>query len=229
MDKIRNIYNNLWQDALVQFTANTWQVDPYFDEQQDHRRGLTLLARLSPDVASRVSDFLSALRKIEPNQYFYPESDFHLTILSIISCYDGFQHNPQLDEAYIATIRECLNELPSPNIHFQGITASPACVMVQGFPSDDNLQILRDRLRNRFQDSHLPTAIDARYPLITAHLTILRFQSDPDNLPAFIEMLQKYRQYNFGRQSLQQLQFVTNGWYLKHSATKILHNFTLSD
>lgn len=229
MDKIRTIYDNLWQDALLQFNANTWQVDPYINAQQDYRRGLTLLARLSPEVRGRISDFLSTLRKIEPKQYFYPESDFHLTILSIISCYSGFQHNPQLDEEYIAAIRECLVELPPPSIHFQGISASPTCVIIQGFPGDDNLQILRKRLRNRFQNSHLPTAIDARYPLVTAHSTVLRFQSSPKNLPAFIAMLQKYRQHDFGRQSLDQLQFVANDWYLKLSATKILHNFPLSD
>ncbi len=229
MDKIRTIYDNLWQDALVQFNANTWQVDPYINAQQDNRRGLTLLARLSPGVTSRVSNFLSALRKIEPNQYFYPAADFHLTILSIISCYAGFQHNPQLDEAYIARIGECLAELPPPKIHFQGITASPACVIIQGFPADENLQILRDRLRNKFQSGPLPTAIDARYPLITAHLTVMRFQAAPENLPAFIEMLQKYRAHDFGQQRLNHLQFVANDWYLKHSDTKILHNYTLSD
>ncbi len=229
MDKIQTIYDNLWQDALVQFSANTWQVDPYINKQQDKRRGLTLLARLSPTVAGRVADFLAALRKVEPNQYYYPESDFHLTILSIISCYAGFKRNPQLDDAYITAIRECLDGLPPPNIHFRGITASPACVIIQGFPADDNLQILRNRLRSKFQNSDLPTAIDARYPLITAHLTVMRFQSTPENLPVFTEMLKKYREYDFGRQPLNRLQFVANDWYLKHSATKILHNFPLSD
>ena len=34
--------------------------------------------------------YIKEIKKIEPNQYFYPNSDIHITVMSIISCYDGF-------------------------------------------------------------------------------------------------------------------------------------------
>ena len=50
---------------------------------------------LRPDnfVKDKIQKLLSKIKLIEPNQYFYRDSDLHLTVMSIISCYNGFNLN----------------------------------------------------------------------------------------------------------------------------------------
>ena len=83
-------------------------------------------------------------------------------------------------------------------IHYKGITASPSAIMIQGFPSDETLNNLRNRLRENFKNSGLQQSIDSRYEISTAHSTIMRFQDKLQNPEKLIETATKFRDYDFG-------------------------------
>jgi 2'-5' RNA ligase len=226
--EIEAIYAGLWQQSADLFRAGRCEPDPLIRRADDSRRGLSVIVRPNPETASGIEAFLDAARQIEPQQYFYPRNDFHMTALSIVSCREHFQRNPDRDAAYMSIIDGCLRKIGPPQIRFRGITASPACVMIQGFPQNGYLRELRKHLRTEFKQSGLENSIDSRYPIKTAHLTVLRFQEPLRRAPEFVRLLEQYRKHDFGTQAFRRFEFVSNDWYLRENKTRILGDFTLS-
>jgi 2'-5' RNA ligase len=128
----------------------------------------------------------------------------------------------------VLTKEETLGSLKSFKISFRGITASPSCVMIQGFPLDDNLAILRDRLRDSFRASNLVHSMDKRYTLKTAHSTVIRFKRPLHNNRNFIDFLNQYRDYNFGSVEMNSIDFVYNNWFMTNSIVKTINSYKLS-
>src|SRR5699024_5260457 len=125
-----------------------------------NRYGLTLLARPSEETIKNIQAFLDKVREIEPQQYYYPPSSIHITVLSIISCHKGFNPNHIDRKYYIENIVKGLKEREPFEIEFKGITASPSCVLIQGFYENGTLDVVRNKLRTTFKQSQLPHSVD---------------------------------------------------------------------
>lgn len=223
-------YDALWDGALDAFAKNEVARDPcLLDPSRDARRGLTVLGRLGEEVSERICAFLDEGRSLEPDQYYYPRQDFHLTILSIITCRDGFDVARLHKQAYLELIAEAVARAGPIRVLFKGITASSACVMVQGFPLNDDLAVLRGQLRQRFKASGLEHSIDQRYTLDTAHSTVIRFKAPFADQARFVEYLKKYRDSEFGAAEIPQIEFVHNNWYMSNSMVSRVGLFTLGD
>src|SRR5690554_5948089 len=146
---LKQHYTALWEKAFDKFKNGQFDYDLMLDDPSDSRMGLTLLAY--PDIETRqnIGRLMEALKKIDPSQYYYPLIDIHVTVLSIISCTANFQLEEIKPERYIDLLSDILAASPKFNIAFKGITASSSCVMVQGFPLDNQLNLLRDSLREK--------------------------------------------------------------------------------
>lgn len=219
-------YTNMWNNALEKFYANAFEYDPLIDSVKDYRFGVTLVARPSAQVKLEATKMLLELMEIEPDQYYYPTDDQHVTVLSIISCYNGFKLSNINVKDYADVICNSLKSVRSFPIRFEGITASPACIMIQGFPGSE-IEVLRDNLRENFKHTNLETSIDKRYQIHTAHSTVVRFKKTLNHPAAFIEKIKKYRNYYFGVTEIQEMEFVFNDWYQRHLSEHVLSKFAL--
>lgn len=224
--QLKEHYTIMWSNALEQFENNAFQYDSLIDSVKDYRFGITLVAKPSPEVEKEIMKMLADLRQTEPEQYYYPAADQHVTILSIISCYDGFKLSSINVEDYIKVIVSSLKNIRSFPIMFEGITASPSCIMVQGYAGDE-MEKIRNNLRYNFKQTSLETSIDKRYQIHTAHSTVVRFKSPINHCAAYIEKIKQYRNYYFGTTEVQQLEFVFNDWYQRHLNEHILAKFEL--
>lgn len=220
-------YNNLYQESSKEILAGKYVIDHQIDATTDNRFGITLLIRPDEQTKSNIQAFLHELRETEPTQYYYPDSDIHVTAMSIISCYDGFSLSHILVEDYIQVIEESLTNISPFEIEFHGITASPSAVMIQGFPANDTLSNLRNNLRHNFKSSGLEESIDKRYTISTAHATVVRFRDTMKDSAKFIRTLEKYRNIAFGSYKVDKLELVCNDWYQRDKFVKHLHSFTL--
>ncbi|MCC9135084.1 2'-5' RNA ligase family protein [Pontibacter silvestris] len=220
-------YKKMWDTSFNLFEEGAYELDPLIDVKDDTRYGVTLLARLSPEVKENILKFLDKLKLHEPGQYFYPASDLHITVMSFISCYAGFHLNMIKVEEYVSLIQSITAKLAAFQVHFSGITASPSCIMVQGFPNGDSLQELRDELRVAFKDSGLQQTMDTRYTIVTAHSTVLRFKELPTNSKVFNEVLEKYRDHDFGTALVHEVELVSNDWYQRQNMVKQLAKLKL--
>jgi len=222
------IYDDLWNKALPLFQKDQVEADPLIMDPNDLRRGLTLRARPGQELVLEIEAFTRKLRPFVPDQYFTPASDLHLTILSIISCSVGILRKDIQDKAYIETIADCLGDLSPPRIKFHGITASASCLLLRGYPENECLTELRNRLRDTFRQSPLSNSIDSRYPIKTAHITVMRFQTPQKSLAGFTQFITAHKDHDFGSQEMAALELVSNDWYHKTANTTLLHTFTLN-
>jgi len=217
----------LYSQCLEKIRLSNFIVDNNIDSSTDDRYGITLLLRPPVLIKNKIQLFLDELKSIEPNQYYYRNSDIHLTVLSIISCYDGFKLDAIDVNDYNLITMKALKGFNNFDIHFKGITATQSGIMIQGFFGDTILNDIRDNLRRIFSEAEVEQSIDKRYLLQTAHLTVVRFRTEVDDISAFIKILEKYRNYDFGLFNVDNLELVANDWYQQIEKVKQLSKFNL--
>lgn len=227
---LETIYDDMWNSSYPKIENNQYEIDTSIHDPADSRRGITALAYLSNnnlEVTQSIGDFLSQIHHIEPNQYYYPQQELHLTILSIISCITGFTLNDVDPYPYIKIFNQCIKEVKPINIKFVGVTASSSCVLIKGFPVGEGLIELRNKLRMHFKQSSLRSTIDSRYTISTAHITAIRFSSQLGDAKQLVNKLREYQDYDFGCISFTEFELVFNNWYQHLSETKSLTVCTL--
>ncbi|WDF67569.1 2'-5' RNA ligase family protein [Sphingobacterium oryzagri] len=220
-------YAKLYAHALEKFSTDDYEIDTQLADPTDTRFGITLVIRPDQATKDRISAFLQALQTIEPSQYFYRQSDMHITVMSIISCYADFALDTIYLPDYQSLIEKSLARIPPFQISFRGITASPSCVLIQGFFQDDSLNDFRNNLRDNFRASGLEHSIDQRYTIRTAHATVCRLTHPLTHKPAFLALLEKYRDHDFGTFTVDRIELVANDWYQRHEKVHLLHTFSL--
>jgi hypothetical protein len=73
----------------------------------------------------------------------------------------------------------------------------------------------------------LGEGLDQRYRISTAHVTVMRFQTQPRDLQQLVHTLASYREYDFGRTAFQTLQLVKNDWYMSADKVEVLEEYSL--
>jgi 2'-5' RNA ligase len=220
-------YNNLYNDAVAKIRDDRYETDSLIDSPLDKRFGITLLIRPDDKTKKEVCSFLSKLKEIEPLQYYYPTTDMHITVMSVISCYEGFNLSLIDVNDYVNVIQKSLEGIRNFNIEFKGLTASPSCVMVQGFPETEALNTLRDHLRSNFTTSNLQQTIDKRYSIQAAHSTIVRLRQPLTQKGKFLNLIEAHRTHAFGIFKVTTVELVFNDWYQTREKVEKLAEFNL--
>lgn len=212
-------YNQLYEKSSKAILAGNYTIDNIINDATDSRFGITILIRPSDEINAQIQLFLNELRAIDSQQYYYPNSDIHVTVMSIISCYKGFTLDKIRTEEYIEIIQKSLLDVDKIKIDFKGVTASTSAIMIQGFPTDESLNNLRNKLRENFKKSPLQQSIDSRYAIATAHSTVVRFQEKIENPQKLMDGIEKFRNYDFGEFTVDKLELVYNDWYQRKNNT----------
>ena len=220
-------YNQLYKKSSEAILAGNCIPDSQINNESDSRFGITLLIRPNDTVKAKIKLFLEALKDVEPTQYYYPDSDIHITVMSIISCSEEFRLNQISPNDYIEVICKSLVDLDGITIKFKGVTASPSALMIQGFPTDESLNNLRNKLRENFKNSTLQQTIDSRYSISAAHSTVMRFQEELQHSKQLIEAVEKFRDFDFGEFTVENLELVYNDWYQRKGNTIHLADFMI--
>lgn len=222
-------YDVLWADAAPAVARGEAELDAWVARKdQDPRRGLTLLARPGPGVAHQLDVFLDELRDLEPGQYAQPVADMHLTILSLLGgTPDHAAHLAHLP-AYQAAADEALQGAPPFEVEVTGVTLSRAAVLAQGFPMDDTLEQMRERLRAALVARGLDSGLDRRYRLRTAHLTLLRFAAPLRHPERFVKTVEAARGRPFGVMRVRELELVVGDWYQSADRTRLVQRYRLT-
>lgn len=220
-------YNQLYKSSSEKITNGSYSIDHELKNESDSRFGITLLIRPNEQVKAEIQSFLKEFKTVEPSQYYYPDSDIHITVMSIISCSEDFKLEQVSLHDYIEIISKSMIELDTIKIHFKGVTASPSAIMIQGFPTDETLNNFRNKLRENFKKSELFQTIDSRYTISTAHSTVMRFQEPLQNPKKLIEISDRFRDFDFGEFSVENLELVYNDWYQTERNTRVLGKFFL--
>jgi 2'-5' RNA ligase len=172
--ELQHHYDTMRQRAAHQLGQGLVEVDPWLTQGAlDERRGLTLRARPPALLTARIQEVVAAFQQLEPDQYYYPAPELHLTVSALIAAYPGFTLQQIAPSAYQQVVGQRLTQSSPFTLSYLGVTASPGAILLQGFPQDDALTRLRTQLKHGVEQAGLWHSIDARYALQTAHISAL--------------------------------------------------------
>ena len=182
--------------------------DPFLKKAlTDNRMSLVVLIRISYDVTEKINSCIRDLKDIEPDLYFYPAEDFHITVMDILKGEEGRVIPPNITE-YIRCIEECSKSISPFKIEFNGLTASDNAILVRGY-YDDQLMVFRQKLRDLLKQGGLP--LEERYKTISSHVTIARLHSKFQNPDKLLDYIDKPRV--FGTMAVSDLEISFHNWY----------------
>jgi 2'-5' RNA ligase len=220
------IYDRLWAQALESFQAGVVQVDPHLQNHlNDERRGITLVARPDEPTQARIMACIDEIRAVVPDQYFYRADELHITVLSLISSTPTFDEAAVPFENYKALFARVLPQVRPFRITYECVTASPEAIMIGG--TSDALNDLRDLLREELRSAGLSGTMDHRYKLVTAHSSMMRFKTVPDNLPVLINLLSAWHERSLGSFEVNFVDFMLHDWYMTREKSVRLARYLL--
>jgi 2'-5' RNA ligase len=227
-NQLRERYDQLWSAAIGKIRAGDVQLDTVLAAKRpDRRRGLTIIAQPTSIVRKRVAAFLDQLRKLEPEQYYYASSEFHVTVLSLFTATVEHEQFFEQTEKYVSAVDSALRNVAPIRIEFNGVTVSPGTVMIQGFVENAELNRLRDALRRELRVRGLARSTDQRYRLETAHMTVVRFRARLHDSEKFAGVLEQARQRSFGSINIRSLSLVKNDWYMTNRVLETVKRYRL--
>ena len=156
--------------------------------KHDNRMALVILIRINSDIKQSINKCISALKIIEPDLYFYPDTNLHITVMDILKGEDGRKIPDNIDD-YLTCIEQCLKNINAFNIVFNGLTLSDNAIMVKGY-YENTLQIFRENLRYSLKNNNLIN--EERYKTISSHITIARLKNKYKNGIELIKFIQSY-------------------------------------
>jgi 2'-5' RNA ligase len=188
------------------------QIDPVLNDlERDQRLALALLIPIPAEIADNFKLPLEAVRRLEPEQYFYPLSDLHVTVLDLISGRENFDHTAPLITRSMELVQNTVSDCFTPfDIDFRGLIASNAAILAAGY-YHEGLQMLRDRIRENARSQNID--LKERYQSISAHSTIIRFKSRLKHNRELLALLREYRDFPIGKFQVRKLELVIHDWY----------------
>ena len=222
------IFADIFASAVSYWSRDNLRIDPFLlDKTRDNRFGLSLIVRPAGELREKFAGIQTELRGILGNQYDYPGSDFHLTVLTLVSCVDGFRSAPQEEEKYIRCLSPVLSLERPFRLTFRGVCASADSVFFKLADGYSRLNALREGLRRVISGQGLDSAMDKRYRLEAGHVTGTRFIRRSDRIPALLEFLKANAGREMGSMEVGSIELVNNDWFMSASKSRILKSFPL--
>jgi 2'-5' RNA ligase len=226
--RLRERYDQMWSAAIGKLLAGEVKADPVLTARApDRRRGLTVIARPSPEARHKVMAFLGQLRGLEPDQHYYIASALHVTVLSLFTATIEHDRFFARGREYVTAVDSALRNVPPMRVEFAGVTASPGAIMIQGFLENEALNEVRDALRRELTVRGLAEGVDGRYRLETAHMTVARFRAPLRDGERFASALEAVRHRRFGAMNIRSVSIVKSGWYMTSKVTRTVKRYRL--
>lgn len=188
------------------------QIDPYLNQlEKDRRLGLTLLIAVKGSAAEGFRVITENIRKIEPDQYYYPVADLHLTVIDLISAAECFQPDAAVSAGYLSVVKDAVRGLKPFDIRFKGIIVSDAAILAKGHYQDDELLHLRRQIRTLAAVRGLE--LKERYQSISAHSTVVRFRTSLRDRAQLLAAVAQHAQDDIGILHVKELDLVIHDWY----------------
>lgn len=127
---LAELYSNLYERSIENIRKGNNLEDRLIDDRNDKRQGLTVVIKPDDAIKEAISHFQKELMLVDEEQYYQPLSDMHITVLSIISCYDGFDLGEIDISEYIRLFEESTMSIADIELQFRGISASREAVII---------------------------------------------------------------------------------------------------
>lgn len=210
-NQLNNLYREINQRGRSAISGGSEEIDGHLHQlQADSRRGLTLLGHLPAHVCRNIEFALQELKQVEPQQYYYPANDMHITVMDILACRPQFELSDGEFNRYRDEVARVAKTVPAIHWRMRGLMVSPGAVMVKEDYGPE-LEELRQKLRQTLPEVGLRLA--ERYPTFSGHVTVARFSSQLTARERFLDIIRQDDQLNFGEFTMHSLDLVVHDWY----------------
>lgn len=181
--------------------------------EQDSRMGISLVFRIPNFVKISILKKMKDIEQCAPELYYYPPTDFHVTILDLQRAKPGLVCSFELAKRYTEVIRHAAKGIHPFEVRFCGMVASDSAVLVKGY-YDSAFEALRQKLRTILRESDLP--LDERYETFSCHVTIVRFPCKIESPFVLSDVISNLANSDFGKCTVNSIQLVYHNWYDSH-------------
>lgn len=206
-DKLDNHYNNILKSNANKIMLGGIGDTLLYDAENDERMSLVVLIRISSNVKNSIVRHMEELKLLEPDLYYYPQEDFHITVMDILKGELGRTIPQNIDE-YINIISKCAEEISEFELLFDGMTASDNVALVKGY-YEEPLEMFRKMLRNKFKQQGL--VLEERYETFSSHISVARIPDKLKNPSKYIDFIG--RNCTFGIMKVKSFEICFHNWY----------------
>ena len=232
MQKIAAVYQQIEQRFARCVRSKQVATDAYLEPNSckvDARRGLTLLCRLDTDIATAILQTIETLKPFLGEQYVQAANDLHTTVYSVIPTAADYPANdPVVSRCIDAVAAAVKDQSDTLQIEYRGIIASNDALIVMGYPTTTSVQRLRAAILVQMTERDLASRFNLRYPMVTAHATLVRFIQQPNDLSALNTALKNLREKPFGTSLITRLELTEHDWYVRSASLTPITEYELA-
>jgi len=135
----KQLYDSIFEEHIQDIINNRIKTDKYLKtESIDNRRGISLIIPIS-FTNCVYTDLINEYKNIEPDQYYYPEIDLHITVFTFLSARETYINNEDINRQFKSISEYVLQNIRAFNILLDGITFSKEAGFINGY--DNNILI----------------------------------------------------------------------------------------
>jgi len=206
-----NIYKSLYKKNIQYIKSNNITIDNnLLNLNNDRRLGLSIILRPGYEFKPFYNSLLSDFKNIDPEQYYYPFEDLHITVFEFIPAYTDFQIDDFELNKYISIFKNIFKDEMPFIIDFSGIVFVKTAGIIKGYDKN-RLFNIREKIRINLKKNNIK--VKERYKSKTAHMTFCRFINNISNLDLFIQFIEKTQDYIFKREIINSIDMVIHDWY----------------
>lgn len=176
----------------------------------DPRWGISAIFRLAGPPAERISDFAEEARpSLGAHHIFYGSHDLHTTLRSFEGYRAGAGPGDERVEKYVEIVEELTRGLDPIPIEYRGVVASPAGLLIAGWPGDPGgLQHLRDRIHGSLDELGEMTGPEKDAPRQLFHASLCVFMGGIADPAATTALLADHADRGFGTVTFDAIEIV---------------------
>lgn len=217
------IYQSIYDNNINKIRNANINIDNFLRGVEiDDRRGISLI--IPCDRLEWTKKVYDAIHKICPEQYIYPGEDLHITVFDYIPGTAGFNYSKDQGVLYSHITEKILKNQEMIDIAFKGLVFSDSAGLITGYDSF-KLVKLREKIRHELTAQNV--VFKERYTSKTAHITFMRFIRKLQNHQGFLDLIEKYRFYNFGSSLVNEFHLVEHDWYNRSESLRLIKIFKL--
>lgn len=186
-------------------------------------RGYVLQIAAS-DSLDGYDDLISGFREVEPDQYYYPESDIHVTVFEFVSVRSDFRNYEKDIGAFEEVCTEALREVGPFEIALLGTVFTRTSGILAGY-DDDILTEIRDGIRNRSRARGIAPL--ERYRSESAHISFMGYRAELRDRRGFLKLAKATRDLDLGTMTVRRLELVEHDWLNRIGERTLLREYEL--
>jgi len=187
----------------------------------DRRLGLSLVIPLRRG-RGRYARLVRSFEDAEPDQYYYPFGDLHVTVFDFLRAREGYARDAGLESRLADVAGPALEGLADFRIEWRGVVFSRGAGLICGHDGGRLLEIRR-RIRRSLAELGLPN--DERYRSETAHATFCRFAAPPRDPARLVRLIEGARALSLGAEEPLRAELVEHDWYNTAARRRVIRRY----